>query len=285
MSLYGQVNSSKTRKAGALPGSSKSRSNKGTPRCTFCAAVMTIEAALVLPLLACFFVSILFFFRVMQTQLELQKALDDTARQMAVYLAEEQDSGNAGLAMAKAVLWRELSDREEVKNCISGGKLGVSLLGSRITKDEVQLKAVCQIPLPVQLFWNWKLTLIQKAECRKWTGWNGEGTGGNGDVWVYVTETGQVYHTSNACTYLTLSIQSVDRATVGSLRNEAGGRYEACLLCGDAENAWDKVYITNQGNCYHGDLGCSGIKRTVYMVRLSEAGERGACSRCGAGLP
>ena len=34
------------------------------------------------------------------------------------------------------------------------------------------------------------------------------------------------------------------------------------------------VFITDQGNRFHYDLNCGGIKRTIYMIRLSEVGNR-----------
>ena len=273
------------RKAKALPGRKKSDSYKGTPRCTCCAAVLTVEAALILPLLTCFFVSILFFFRVLQVELEVQKALDNTGRKLAVYLAGDGAGSAVELAAAQALFANELAEREIAKAYIRGGSAGISLLGSELTRDEVKLSAAYHIRLPMHLFWEWDLSMAQKAWCRKWTGWNGTGTDGNGDVWVFITETGQVYHTVSTCTHLVLSVQSVRREELGVLRNEAGGRYAKCLLCDDVENVWGRVYITNQGDRYHNDLNCSGIKRTVMMVRLSEIGARRLCSRCGGTAP
>lgn len=254
---------------------------KGAPQCPRFGAVFTLEAAVILPLLACFFVSILFFFRVMQVQLEVQKALDDTGRTLAVTLSGSDSGTTVALGEAKALFLKEMSDRETAKGYITGGSLGVSLLKSEFSQDEIQLKASYQIKLPIRIFWVWKFDMEQRADCRKWTGWNGENGSGEGDEWVYVTETGTVYHTKSTCTYLDLSIQSVDYDQLSTLRNENGGKYRKCTQCGTSENAFDRVYITNQGDCYHTDLGCSGIKRTVHMVRLSEVGERGACSRCG----
>lgn len=40
------------------------------------------------------------------------------------------------------------------------------------------------------------------------------------------------------------------------------------------------VFITDQGNRFHYDLNCGGIKRTIYMIRLSEVRNRKKCSRC-----
>lgn len=273
------------RKVKSLPGKNKTHSYKGTPRCACSAAVLTVEAALILPLLTCFFVSILFFFRVLQVELEVQKALDDTGRKLAVYLSGDETDTVAGLVAAQAVFVNELAERETAKAYILGGSAGISLLGSEFTGDEVRLSAAYHIRFPIQLFWEWEVSMTQKAWCRKWTGWNGVGTDGNGDVWVYITETGQVYHTASTCTHLVLSVQSVKREELNGLRNEAGGRYAGCELCGDVENVWGRVYITNQGDRYHNDLNCSGIKRTVMMVRMSEIGARRLCSRCGGTAP
>ena len=66
---------------------SENIARKGTPQCLRLSAVFTLEAAVVMPVLACFFVSVLFFFRIMQIQLEVQKALDDTGRKLAVCAA------------------------------------------------------------------------------------------------------------------------------------------------------------------------------------------------------
>lgn len=256
-------------------------SRKGAPRCPRLRAVFTLEAAVILPLVACFFVSILFFFRVMQVQLEVQKALNDTGRTLAVTLSGDNSNEVIGLGEAKALFLKEMSGRKVAERYISGGSLGISLLKSEFPQDEIYLRASYHVKLPIRIFWVWDFDMEQRADCRKWTGWNGAAGSGTGDTWVYVTETGTVYHTKSTCTHLELSIQSVGYDQLAVLRNEDGGKYRKCAQCGTSENAFGRVYITNQGDCYHTDLGCSGIKRTVYMVRLSEVGSRGACSRCG----
>lgn len=287
MSLYSRFSYIliKRRKVNALPGTKEDNFYKGTPRCACQAAVLTVEAALILPLLAVFFVSILFFFRVMQVELEVQKALDDTGRQLAVYLTADDDQTVPELITAQVLFARELARRKIAEAYIRGGSTGISLLGSQFTEDEVRLAASYQIHLPVRIFWQWELSMRQHAECRKWTGWNGTLADENGDTWVYITETGEVYHTMGTCTHLVLSVQSVRREELGTLRNEAGGRYTECMLCNDVENIWGRVYITNQGDAYHSSLNCSGLKRTVMMIRLSEVGMRRLCSRCAGTAP
>ena len=96
---------------------------------------------------------------------------------------------------------------------------------------------------------------------------------------VYVTETGLVYHRDYHCTHLELSIHMVLQSEIESLRNEGGGKYHPCQHC--MKGAGGGVYITDTGDRYHSSLSCSGLKRTIYAVPLSEVAGKGACSRCG----
>ena len=109
---------------------SENIARKGTPQCLRLSAVFTLEAAVVMPVLACFFVSVLFFFRIMQVQLEVQKALDDTGRKLAVCAAAVSSDGAALPGIAEALLLREMADRTEAETYITGGKFGISLIGS-----------------------------------------------------------------------------------------------------------------------------------------------------------
>ena len=90
-----------------------------------------------------------------------------------------------------------------------------------------------------------------------------------------------MYHKTSGCTYLNLSIQSVEDVQIAEYRNESGEKYHKCELCADKINKFERVYITNYGNKYHTDLNCSGIKRTIEMVRLSDVRERGRVQNAG----
>lgn len=81
---------------------SENIARKGTPQCLRLSAVFTLEAAVVMPVLACFFVSVLFFFRIMQIQLEVQRALDDTGRKLAVCATTVSSDG------ARSLEWQRL---------------------------------------------------------------------------------------------------------------------------------------------------------------------------------
>lgn len=251
-------------------------SGKETPRCARRAA-FTLEAAVLMPLLACFFVSILFFFRVMQVQMEVQSALEVTSRELAVCLEEE--SAGDSLA-AKTLFLKNMQGHKTALRYIRGGSLGISLAGSAFDQNEVYLKAEYRMELPVSVFWKRRLCLVQGAVSRKWVGWKGEREDTE-DSWVYITETGTVYHRSRSCTHLKLSVRKVLGNTVKALRNKNGEKYRRCYKCTKQSAAGKSVYITDEGDCYHADRNCSGLKRTVRRIRLSEAAGRRCCSRCG----
>lgn len=40
------------------------------------------------------------------------------------------------------------------------------------------------------------------------------------------------------------------------------------------------LYITETGNKYHSSLDCSGLKRHIDAVPITEVGGMGACSKC-----
>ena len=142
---------------------SENIARKGTPQCLRLSAVFTLEAAVVMPVLACFFVSVLFFFRIMQIQLEVQKALDDTGRKLAVCAAAVSSDGAALPGMAEALLLREMADRTEAETYITGGKFGISLIGSDFSGEEITLRAAYHIRLPIRIFWVWDFAMEQRA--------------------------------------------------------------------------------------------------------------------------
>lgn len=126
-------------------------------------------------------------------------------------------------------------------------------------------------------FWREK-QLIQHAVCRAWIGFTDLNVT---ETYVYITPEGKVYHLDNECTHLKLSIRSVSIVTAKEERNNYGQKYRKCMLCDDAFGAL--VYITSEGDCYHSERSCSGLKRTIRRVPLSEVSGRGLCIRCLSG--
>jgi len=285
--------------------------DRGTSRCIRRKASLTVETAAVMPFFACFLVFILFFSRIIQIQSGVAQALQYAGRRLAAEccdLSESngsvtgaesgqavQPSGQGGvqssladglssalnLAKSQAYFRKELEEQNCPTKFIRGGNLGISIAQSDLSGDYIELKAVYQMRLPVGLLGNIHYQVVQESKCRKWTGFLPGQDGQEGDdEWVYYTPHGTVYHTSRSCAYLDLSIRGVPYRETGQNRNSSGGKYYPCEECGGG-SAGSMVYITDYGNRYHSSLACSGLKRTVYMIRKSEATDRRMCSKCG----
>ncbi len=97
---------------------------------------------------------------------------------------------------------------------------------------------------------------------------------------VYVTEHESVYHTSSSCTHLSLSVHAVGGGEVDHLRNEDGSRYHACEKCVGSGGHNGTVYITREGDCYHNNAQCSGLTRSVRLVKKTAVDSLPLCSRC-----
>ncbi len=120
------------------------------------------------------------------------------------------------------------------------------------------------------------ITIQETAVCRPWIGFMEEGVF---ETYVYITPDGEVYHLNRNCTHLKLSIRTVTMQKARRLKNVYGQKYRKCELC---KTAFGKmVYITTEGDCYHSERSCSGLKRTVRKIPFRQAGNRRPCSRCG----
>lgn len=117
--------------------------------------------------------------------------------------------------------------------------------------------------------------VVQSAVCRAWIGFTELETT---ETFVYITPSGSVYHLYSDCTHLALSIERVTIVRAQMSKNEYGEKYRECELCDEPFGTL--VYITSEGNCYHSERTCSGLKRTIRQVSLSEAKGRVCCIRC-----
>ncbi len=176
--------------------------------------------------------------------------------------------------------------------CIKHGFDGIHTYLSGFMKEDNAIDIIVSydIRLPIMFFNIQDIPVMQRVRLR---GWNGHkvalknespdstSPGEENEKMVFITETGTVYHLFRDCTYLKLSIQEVNAGQVSGLRNEAGGKYTECNLCKDsAADGRQTVYITDSGDRYHYNLACSGLKRTIITIPVSQAGERNLCSRC-----
>lgn len=240
-------------------------------------ASYTVEAAVVLPLFVGFMIVILFWFRVLQTEIKMQQAMVYTARTTAACVKNEQDSVDIG--KLRVVLMAQMQKENVPTSYIDGGIMGISLKNSETAKKDISLCVEYRMTIPIGFFRKMTHDVSQRADARKWCGYTKEENFKNG--YVYVTKTGEAYHSTKNCTYLDLSIQSVSFSQIKELRNQSGGKYKPCNRCCDRKNPSGNVYITDYGEVYHQKIGCSGLKRSIYLIPIEEVGTRHKCSKCG----
>ena len=209
----------------------------------------------------------------------MQEALNYASRKTACE-ASAVESPIALRASAEAYFRKELSQYQLPEKYVKGGGIGFSLLRSDMSGQYVDIETDYFIKLPINFFSVKGMHISQSSKSKKWTG---DRENGGTEDYVYVTETGTVYHRNRNCSYLDLTIQAVNYAQIAGLRNKNGHKYYACSECVANNDALSVVYITDYGTCYHSDLSCSGLKRTIYMIPISEVGGKGPCSKCAAG--
>ena len=74
------------------------------------------------------------------------------------------------------------------------------------------------------------------------------------------------------------SIRQITQEQLDTARNSSGAKYYLCERCG--KRSGSGIYITDYGEKYHYDKNCSGLKRSIFSVPLSEVQDKGACSKC-----
>lgn len=254
---------------------------------------LTLETALVLPLFLFAILAMLQFAVIQHATSALLAGAQETVREMAVYAYIQNMGVTAGDGVPAKLLRGGLSaawasGQIQEKSGV-GSELGnVSLLQSDFGNGTIlDLVGTFQpahtyTVLPVK-----KAKGIFRARVRAWTGRTETITGQDRDQreqekeeqTVYVAETGKVYHTDPECTHIRLSIRTVPESQLKGLRNASGGKYHRCEKCRGSGNG--TVYISPYGDKYHTSLSCSGLKRTISSVPLSEAEHLKACSKCG----
>ena len=117
--------------------------------------------------------------------------------------------------------------------------------------------------------------ITQSAVCRPWIGFTELEIL---ETYVYITPEGSVYHLFSDCTHLKLSIRQELFWGIEKLRNLYGEKYSRCELCRDDFGMM--VYVTSEGNRYHAARNCSGLKRTIRQVPMSQVAGRSKCLRC-----
>lgn len=239
---------------------------------------ITVEAALAVPIFFLAVVSLFYLMEIMAVRSAVRSGLQSAGKQAMeeAYVVTAVVPSRLEKDMVSAI-GQERLERSIVVGGSSGLSCSKSYMSAATGIGEIKVEYRMRLPLPV--FAVPPAVYEESVRIKAWTGYKRSGFGNEKEEIVYVTESGIVYHKDYHCTHLELSIRMVQASEVGTLRNDSGGKYHACRYCAAGNSGG--VYITDTGDCYHGSLSCSGLKRTVYAVPLSEAAGKGACSRCG----
>ena len=257
---------------------------------------MTLEAAFVLPFFLFAVINILFAVNIIGTQSRFNAALHQTGNKMAFagYVYERKvenvlPDSLAGVAMssiyARGQILEYVGTGYLDQSCVVGGSGGVSFVGSSVMGDGdiIDLIVSYRVKPFAGIMGFDGFTMTQRYYGKAWTGYDVTqyvSDTRQEDPMVYITETGTVFHSDRNCTYLNPSVESVPAEAIGDMRNQSGAKFYSCEICGGYRGT-NQVYITKYGSSYHSRINCSGLKRTIYTVPLSQVEGRGRCSKCG----
>lgn len=253
---------------------------------------MTVEASLVFPIFLFAVLNLLSVLNFVYLQGSMTAALHQTGKQLAVYgyaydksglQLEEYPLSSAlfSYTFVKSSVESSVGKAYLEKTVLKHGSEGIHYGYSKIMEDDkIDLIALYDVSGLFFMKGMKSIPLYSRFYGHIWNGYDVEerSQADAEDIYVFITKSGTVYHRNRNCTYLNPSIEAVHYEDIEKRRNKNGGIFYECERCGGVKAA--VVYITEQGNRYHTTMECSGLKRTVYSVLLSEAG-RPPCSKCG----
>ena len=270
---------------------------------------VTLEAALIMPLFLYCVVNMLTLFDAVRVQSTLYAALHQAGRETGIYAFDARfgvelaeglagaDAGSANRAVqtgANVVSTAYAASRVRTYmeacggslRCVEGGPGGIGYLRSGLFSDGdiIDLVADYKIRPLLRVLPFTAIPSEVRYYGHAWTGYQIAGTqgqqaSGQQEEQVYIARTGTVYHRDPSCTYLNPSERTVERNALATLRNDSGGKYYPCEVCGGGTGS--SVVITTYGNRYHSNPNCSALARTYRAVPLSEATAYRPCSKCG----
>lgn len=232
---------------------------------------MTVEGCMVLPLFLFCMGTLLYSLEIVRFQSSAWEAVHQTGSKSCFSACED----------AEAAV-RNYLDKEFLPYlCVEGGRDGVRVTGNKKKNGEREITVSYDIKPFVFLF---PIGDISVSDCfcgHDFEGYRGgfSESGENKEAYVYVTETGNKYHVSPDCTYLKVVALAAFGEDIQNMRNASGEKYYGCERCKPTGKGI--FYLTEWGNRYHARADCSALKRRVFVIPLSLAGGRTACSKCG----
>lgn len=266
---------------------------------------MTVEAAIVIPLLLFFLLNLGSLMEIIRLHGNVELALTNVGNELSLYqyiqtmeLSEqEQKALPEGMKALMQSALTQVYIQQRIESYLGEDYLEeapiVSKNGWNLSAgwnvlqdgDYLELRYSYAIGCPFEIPGFKDFYMCNSYYSHVWNGYQIPGSeDGVGTETVFLTEYGEVYHNSMECHYLQLSIRELTWEEAKLCTNITGNRYELCSYCEDLSYC-GVVYVTDYGECFHYSLQCEGLKRTIYSVTLKEAESLGLrlCSKCGKG--
>ncbi len=270
------------------------------------AASLTLEAAVLMPVIICVMCAFFWFMMIFRVQITIQNAMWEVAEEFSGYAYLYEQVRNLGNEETEYIKLKDTG----LERWLVGGiteqyieseivrKVGKgSGVWDIVSEEGIEVRSMLSLPdangaIDLVVTYNVKnpflpvpaggITLIQRCYIKAWLGYDIRDEEEPASM-VYVAETGMVYHTYSDCTYLKPNVQ-IAAYNMGLVKVGVN-IYQPCEVCIDGKLSpvgQLKVYITETGDKYHKDISCRTLKRTVYEITLEEAlAERyRKCSRC-----
>lgn len=241
-------------------------------------AILTVEASIIVPLFMLATITLLSLMSVVYVNEKIDIAISEEAKKLSLMIFENK---GYGVGEVEANIRNRLGNRFINSGLILNKENGFDFSDTDVSNEEIiKIDVKYTIIFPFDVFGVFMLPLNNCTVMHTWVGYNGGLSGRNLDEYVYLTDTGSVYHKNRECSHIRLKIIRVEYTELAALRNRNGARYKSCIQC--KPKATDsKIYVTEDGDRFHNTLSCSGLKRTVRKIRLSQVGNMRACLRCG----
>lgn len=256
---------------------------------------VSIEASIAIPIFMFCFLEIMSVLNYLSVYSGVLYALKSVGDSVSVYgyvyddLISGEEEISIGENIISALVFSEIYLNSQMrKQCegqmysetIHGGAQGINTLGSHVNERDKTLLLVANYTVePVISFAGTALHMNNRYYAKLWTGFSGKKGETEKDV-VFITENASVYHLYADCTHLKLSVKSVEYDELSEKRNSSGAKYVECSFCCKGNVNQGMYYITSQGDCFHQDISCLGLKRTVFCVEIEKVKDLPVCSRC-----
>jgi hypothetical protein len=265
-----------------------------------CRASVSVEAALALSIFIFAMVCMMIPFRMMERQRQVQASLESVNEGLCQYAYLEymlakgeeipKEDGDWKQDLLLGIVNHTIGAKaESIAESMfpKDGMKSRSFSGSAYLEDGEMIKLCMdyQMQMPFSIFHFDDLSFSSGSIRRAWIGRDGLSQNENQmedeeDPIVYIGKTSVRYHKSKNCHYLSNQLQTVDYSLIASLRNQNGGKYYPCAVCGGSKESGMNVFIMKSGSRYHTSKNCSAIIAYVQEVKLSTVKHLGGCSYC-----